>query len=366
MILDCLIYTMIFAGAAQATLGQRFPGNSGKGMSIGVGFALAISLVLFENKRGVNLQAFGPVACLIIVVILGLMVYRLFRWAGISVLASGAWGTVMAAFAGMLLVPGASDSEGAIAPAFQALAVIAAIILFIVVLGPSFKATGYGRKGTIPGMTGGASSRPHARAARFEEKALDARIRPIARLTVKDSKDLLRDLKALKWSIGKTGMDPRARAMLLSQFGNILPRDHALSIRIDELKKLNEGLLQLDGSLLSENLKTRVQSLNESEKVLLKKEMKDEAARLGIEKRILGLEDDIRSRINQVAALIQEAARFLEQGMVKSSVDAVVQAIQAERKARRLSKELAALEDLLLRLAKRDLWFEKGLKAGTP
>ena len=38
-LIDMTIYVLIFVGAAQVTLGQRFPGNGGRAISIGTGLS---------------------------------------------------------------------------------------------------------------------------------------------------------------------------------------------------------------------------------------------------------------------------------------------------------------------------------------
>ena len=41
-LIDFFIYALIFIGAAQTTLGKRFPDNGGRAISIGTGLTLAL------------------------------------------------------------------------------------------------------------------------------------------------------------------------------------------------------------------------------------------------------------------------------------------------------------------------------------
>lgn len=48
--IDLVIYFAIFTGTSQAVFKKRFPGNPGKTISIALGFALSISLVIAEKQ----------------------------------------------------------------------------------------------------------------------------------------------------------------------------------------------------------------------------------------------------------------------------------------------------------------------------
>jgi hypothetical protein len=60
LIIDLLIYTLLFVGISQVTLGRHFPSRGGKAVSVALGLALAIGLVTSEQAMGFNLRSFGP------------------------------------------------------------------------------------------------------------------------------------------------------------------------------------------------------------------------------------------------------------------------------------------------------------------
>ena len=82
--LDLFIYALIFIGAAQVTLGRHFPGRGGKAISVGIGTALAMSMIIAEKTFNFSLSSFGPVAGTIILLLLGIMIYRLLYFAGMK------------------------------------------------------------------------------------------------------------------------------------------------------------------------------------------------------------------------------------------------------------------------------------------
>ncbi len=88
-IVDLFIYLLIFTGAAQVTLGRRFTGRGARAISARTGICLSLAMVMAEEKFGFSIRSFGPVAAGILVLLLGVMIYRLFHYMGI--VKPGAW-----------------------------------------------------------------------------------------------------------------------------------------------------------------------------------------------------------------------------------------------------------------------------------
>jgi hypothetical protein len=87
-VIDFFVFLLIFVGAARATVGRKFPGRAGAAMSAGVGIALALGMLYAERTWRFNLRSFGSVAVIILILLLGVMVFRLLHLAGISSLAA--------------------------------------------------------------------------------------------------------------------------------------------------------------------------------------------------------------------------------------------------------------------------------------
>ena len=88
-IVDLFIYLLIFTGTAQVTLGRRFAGRGARAISAGTGISLALAMVMAEEKFGFSIKSFGPVAAGILVLLLGVMIYRLFHYIGM--VRPGSW-----------------------------------------------------------------------------------------------------------------------------------------------------------------------------------------------------------------------------------------------------------------------------------
>ncbi len=76
LIIDFLIFTLLFIGIAQATLNKHFPSRGGKAIFIALGLSLATGLVISESKYDFNIGSLGPFAILLIVLLVVLIIYK--------------------------------------------------------------------------------------------------------------------------------------------------------------------------------------------------------------------------------------------------------------------------------------------------
>ena len=88
-VIDGIIYLILFIGIAQVTLGKRFEGKGGKAVSVAVGLALAFALSFWSINTGFMLGKLGPLAGMILVIVIGLFIYRLVR--GNQEVGTGIW-----------------------------------------------------------------------------------------------------------------------------------------------------------------------------------------------------------------------------------------------------------------------------------
>ncbi|RMF55120.1 fibronectin type III domain-containing protein [Candidatus Woesearchaeota archaeon] len=80
--IDFFIYVMIFVGIGQVTLYRIYKGkdvnNAAKAVSVGVGLALAIALTVFKPEV-FSISTLGPIAAIIIVILLGIVLFGVLR-----------------------------------------------------------------------------------------------------------------------------------------------------------------------------------------------------------------------------------------------------------------------------------------------
>lgn len=76
---DFVIFAIIFITISVYSLGKAFPGKTGKVLGAVIGIALTIAFMVWENSQGFTVRDFGPIASLVIMVVVGIVVYKFVR-----------------------------------------------------------------------------------------------------------------------------------------------------------------------------------------------------------------------------------------------------------------------------------------------
>ena len=92
---DFFIFLIIFLGLTQAVFGDSHLKKQSKTLSIGISLALSIGLVFWERNTGVNLLTLGPLAFLIINLLIFYTVFALLKKMGTEWWVAGAWAYVI-------------------------------------------------------------------------------------------------------------------------------------------------------------------------------------------------------------------------------------------------------------------------------
>jgi len=108
-IIDFLIYTVLFIGLAQVTLGKKFDSNGGKAVIVSIGLILAIGLSISESVLGFNLRSFGPLAAAIFIVFVAMVIYLGFKAFGMDTIGSASLTLVLTYFSIRAITPGFFD-----------------------------------------------------------------------------------------------------------------------------------------------------------------------------------------------------------------------------------------------------------------
>jgi ABC-type multidrug transport system fused ATPase/permease subunit len=77
-LVDFFIFLVIFLGLGRTIFGEHFKGAGGKGVYVGIGIFLALSLLIWEQKSGFSLVGnFGIWALLIFILVIIFYIYKL-------------------------------------------------------------------------------------------------------------------------------------------------------------------------------------------------------------------------------------------------------------------------------------------------
>lgn len=77
--IDSLIYLVLFTGIARVTVGQRFEGRGGTAITVATGLALTFAATTTARQTHFSLAALGPLAWLLLLLVLGFSVFDLLR-----------------------------------------------------------------------------------------------------------------------------------------------------------------------------------------------------------------------------------------------------------------------------------------------
>jgi hypothetical protein len=360
-LIDLFIYVLIFIGAAQVTLGQRFPGNGGKTISIGTGLSLAVAMVILEERLGFSLKSFGPLAAGIVIFLLGIVIYRLLHQAGLEQHKAGAI-AYLALFATLMAVTPELFRWLSSNIPILGLAVLLLLILSVFGAASAFW-PGSGSSAFMAKLhrtqAGNPGASPRGKEFKKEAGVIKHNLRPIARKTVKDSEAILNDLEAVRGAIQKYGADPQTRRIIIQEIAKILPKQHELRNQIQYLKGLNEQILRLDASIFSKDQRQQISTLNAKQKTLFQAELRDQAQRMGIEQKIQRIEAAFDQYAANIDAYLRDATGFLQSGQIQESMRALENAVAAEQTTVKLARAAQNLETALLALSKRDIQIEK-------
>lgn len=255
-IIDFFIYSLIFVAVAQVTLGRRFAGSGGRAISIGTGLTLAVAMLIAEKTFDFNIQSFGPLAVAIVILLLGIMIYKLLHHAGMGGLRAGS-ATYIALFLTALAVT--PEFLGWIAEAMPLLGLALIIALVLAVFGAASLLWPSGRGGLEAKLRRTkAEPRPNPSDQETfsrEAKYIKHRIRPITKKAVKGTETILKDLGSIQKAITQFGKNPEARRVIINQISRVMPKQHQVQIRIESVKQLSNRILRLDNAIFSNKLK---------------------------------------------------------------------------------------------------------------
>jgi len=83
-IIDLLIYILLFTGLVRVALEHRFPGRGGKAIAVGLGFILGVAMTIAGEAYGFSIKSFGPLAVSFLALLIGITLYRILRSGGIG------------------------------------------------------------------------------------------------------------------------------------------------------------------------------------------------------------------------------------------------------------------------------------------
>ncbi len=352
VLLDFLLYFLVFTAAARVGFAKSFPSHEGKILAVAVGLFLAACLAIAQRKLGFSLERMGPVAAFLLCGVIFIAAYRFMKHADVplplTVLLSG----LMALALARAVMPEATGRFVRENP----------LIVLLIFLGVAYwawnRSQGYLDK-VVNRRPGQLLGKHHAvpdeaflkREARFAKKQL----RSTTRQGMKEEKEIGADLdRATKVANkGTDSADDRARLERLL--------DSALS-KSDHAHKYCKKLLQVDGALrrvdagwLKRAHAFNLNDLTPEQQALLKESILEERRRLKTENVLEKLQAEVDKHLQAVTEFVRRAKTSLDHGAAVGTAGWLARAQAEHDKAVELEKKISDWERRLIRLVKRQL-----------
>ncbi len=363
---DLFLYTLIFVGAAQVSLGRRYPGRGGRALSIGAGLALAVGMIVAEDRLGFNLKTFGPIAVVILLLLAGIILQQLLFFAGLERGRALAAAYILMFFILLGAAPGLFDWLKRMAPFLLGLM----LMLLIGCIGMLIMPWGSFSHGDMGGRdrrqrireVGPGPGRGWDRAAnRGERSFIRRRVRPQARRLVRQGNQLSRDLGAIEKDLRRKKNDPRSLGRAAEQIDRLIPQAELLSREGVQMSQMQETLRRFDTQLLSRKDRERLTALSRGNRALLTQEIRDETSRERANERSINIEKAFARRGEEISRHLLTALTALKQGDRQTALVEIDRAKAVQQSIAKLLWLLLKFENYLQRLARRDGRIERKL-----
>jgi len=364
-VIDFALFFTLFAGAAKATVGRRLEGRGGELVSLALGGMLALGAVGLEAMLGINLAALGPLASVVLLVLVGGSLVLLLRGLGVHTDTSIALSVVVVALGGTSISPRVPDSLGWAFSLLQ-LAALGGVGYLAWKL--------FGGKGGLHGSDGrlkelakeiragkeeGAASEEKAENEEIrqdlkkERRAVSRILRPVARQEVKTSDRLVREMKLVQRALQHGSLDDSDRSLISAALARIPPRRHELRDMVTKLHDLDQRLIRFDAGLFT-HLRERWDSMSPAQREAFKRTLLEERQKIGIEQRIDYIDRFVATYDANSGRCLEKAGELVVAGDIVGARNWVAAAIRYEEEAEKMAERVRAVARMLNRITKQE------------
>jgi len=360
--IDFVLYLFIFVTIARITLAKKFGGKEANILAGALGVVLAISLALTERTLGFNLRSFGPIAALIIILLVGFILYTVIHHIGGGKAGSGAISFVAVYFLIRAVSPTSFRWLEEKAPFIHGVLGIAVIIAiwqafasFIHLGKPSFKKFEEHLAGPMAKIKESALT---AQELTSEKRIIRGRLEKITRRERKQSKEIIANLKEMTDIIDEHGSTAHGRELIRRKLEDIAPREHDLLNKLTYLKNLDNWLEKFDFRQIKE-LSEKYAEASKEGKELIQKEILEQRTKIKTEEEIRDLDSEVKKYEENFRYCLSMVVNYLNAGRLEEAKKWLYKAVEYERGTAALLKKMKRLEDLLLKLTRIEVKLEE-------
>ena len=358
--IDFFIFLCLFISVGKITLGRRFGGREGKVLSVVIGSVLALSLTLFEYQVGFSIKSFGPFAAGILLFLFGLVIFYLVKSVGAGSGASGSFAFVITYFLVRAALPElflwAGDN-----PLFVLLHIVFAVALIISIWkiigsfwsGRDIRSLGRSLKHSPNPSNIDSGLRRNMDSERQEIHLIKSDLRRSTKKGRKGSIDILDKLGEMIKIIEQYGNTDRAKHLIAEKINAIASNENLILKQLAYLKDLNQRIEDFDFRSFKQ-LRAKWDEVPEKQREILKEEILLEKNKIISEEKIRQLETVLSKYDNDFRLCLSNSVQRLRSNQPVQAKDWLLKAINCEKGAMNIFKEMKDIEDKLLKLTKRE------------
>jgi len=356
--IDFFIFVCLFVSIAKFTLGRRFQGREGNALSVVIGLALALALVLLEYKTGLSIKSFGSMAAGILLLIFGMVLFYLIKSIGAGNVGAGSFAFVITYFLVRASIPdwfqtlGESSWFAWVDLGF----LVAAVISIGKIIGSLWEGPVIKPLGPMMDQSRAPDSGKLWKNVNEEKQELSLVKQGLKRITkdgIKESSDIIGRLREMIRIIEEYGSTDRARHLIAEKLKEITPKENQILKRLVYLKDLSQKIEALDSGTFKE-IRSRWDKVPEKERDIVREEIKIEKDKIISEEKLQQLETRLTKYDNDFRRCLSEAVNCLKFNKPAEAREWLLKAIKCEEEAMITFKEMNELENLLLKLTKRE------------
>ncbi|MCL4215945.1 MAG: hypothetical protein KJ052_02920 [Candidatus Hydrogenedentes bacterium] len=349
-IIDLCLYFFLFGAAARVAFAKIYPGHEGKALSIAVGLVLAAALTIAQRKLGFSLESMGPIAAVLLCVVVFIVAYRLLKhsdlppWLTISFslfFALGLLKVALPTFAQKL----ARENPGLV---FLGLAAVAFWM---------WQSAAAGAQHIRRRQPGYALERfkltPSETTLRKEERVVKNRMKNDTYEDIHKEKQIESNLTKALGILEREGLTPHARQRVQVLLDKSQESAGKLEAKCLALRQLDDALERFDLKWFRRMRNVNLGQLTQAQQDILKQNIIEDRRRLHVEEELKKLETGVAHHTRDTENHLASARQCVQSGNAAGTVGWINEAIKSEHQAKTLDEQILAWEKRLLKLVRR-------------
>src|ERR1043166_9256091 len=325
-LIDFFVYLVILVGLAQVVLQHRFSGRGSKAVISGIGTALAAGLALSEARIEFDLRSLGPIAGFIVVALVALILYKLFRAFEWGVIPASAASLVVMYIGVQVATPGVGTWISQNIPLLNWGASIA--LLYLIYLAFSYLASHIPGTGLSDGM---AALGNKWMANLGKERNAIAGLDPLARSEQSESKATEARLEEILKNMNNPAAQSGVIAAIRGEVQRGKDREMVIRQKLDYVETINRKLMSLDLGLFHE-AKAKYDAMPPATQARVRKVIQRERLKLYEENRVAALTSTATSEVSTFESSLQMTEQCFARGDIERARGWLIKAIQADKK----------------------------------